>query len=210
MKKYIFCSLVMLITCVTNVFSDGENVLRVQSLIESGLFKNKMEISSLAPNLTAEEKSRLIEDNRLNSVFPMYMNGAIGFGIGSFLAKDYIAGSIHCAIDVACDVVTIAMFAIYAKSMFGSFSNGNGLDTVLRSAKIYLYTGIASALVLLVNRIAQVVSVTAHVNKYNATLVKVLAGDSSGNNKVAFSIFPVVEPKQFGIGFNIALPKKVS
>ena len=173
MKKCIFCSLVMLITCVTNVFSDGENVLRVQSLIESGLFKNKMEISSLAPNLTAEEKSRLIEDNRLNSVFPMYMNGAIGFGIGSF-------------------------------------SNGNDLDTVLRSAKIYLYTGIASALVLLVNRIAQVVSVTAHVNKYNATLVKVLAGDSSGNNKMAFSIFPVVEPKQFGIGFNIALPKKIS
>ena len=60
----------------------------------------------------------------------MYMNSGLGYGIGSFIAKDYVGGAIHCSIDVACDIVMISMFAIYAKNVFGTIEGKNGIDDV--------------------------------------------------------------------------------
>lgn len=201
---------------VGKVFADGDTVLRVQSLINKGLFKNKLEIMSLSSNLTSNEKENLINRNKINGYFPMYMNSGLGYGIGSFIAKDYVGGSIHCAIDVACDVIMIAMFAVYIKSAFDPISNGyhtGDADKIVKNARNYLYAGIATSLVLIVNRIAQIVSLTVHVNKYNNTLAEVFVGASASNNnsgKVAFNLVPIVDEKSFGFGINFALPKRNS
>ena len=157
MKK-IWLFAILLIGVVMHLSADGDSFLKAQSLIERGLFKNRVAIQSLAGNLTSAEKATLIENNKLYGTFPVYMNSALGFGIGSFLAKDYLGGSIHCSIDVACDVLMIAMFAVYVKSIMDPISSHEMIDgdKVFRNAKNYLYAGIATALVVLVNRIAQV------------------------------------------------------
>jgi len=179
-------------------------------LIDGGLFKNTSQITEFSGQLTSEEKSRLIDDNRLDATFPMYMNGALGYGIGSFLAKDYIGGAVHCSIDVACNVVMIAMFAVYAKSLFSPLSNkgfsAGDADSIVKNMKNYLYAGIATTVILLVNRIAQIVSVTVHVNKYNRTLSQVLAG--TAGNKTAVNLFPILDDRKFGLGINFSIPRR--
>lgn len=211
MKK-VFISFIVLCLFLGRAFADGDTSIKVQSLINKGLFKNKTEIMSLASNLSASEKEALINRNKINGYFPMYMNSGLGYGIGSFIAKDYIAGSIHCAIDVTCDIIMISMFAIYAKSVFGGIEGKNKFDDVYKNAKNYLYAGIGTALVLIVNRIAQVISLTVHVNRYNNTLAEVFAGASSpkNNGKMAINLVPIIEPDKFGLGLNFAIPKKSS
>ncbi|MGP1438267.1 MAG: P13 family porin [Treponema sp.] len=211
MKK-IFISLVVVFSLfVGKAFADGDTSIKIQSLINKGLFKNKMEIMSLASNLSSSEKESLINRNKINGYFPMYLNSGLGFGIGSFIAKDYIGGAIHCTIDVACDVIMISMFALYAKSIFGAVEGRNGIDDIYNSAKNYLYAGIATALIVVVNRIAQIISLTVHVNRYNNTLTEVFAGASSSNTgKMAVNVIPVVDKDKLGIGLNFAIPKRNS
>jgi|GEM_PF-1124898 hypothetical protein len=212
MKKVFISFVVVFVLFVGKAFADGDTAIKVQSLINKGLFKNKTEIMSLASNLSASEKEGLINRNRINGYFPMYMQSGLGYGIGSFLTKDYIAGSIHCAIDVACDVIMIAMFATYAKSVFGAVEGRDRIDSVYNNAKNYLYAGIGTALILIVNRIAQVITLTVHINRYNNTLADVFAGASSSNNsgKMAVNLVPIIEENKFGLGLNFAIPKKSS
>lgn len=213
MKKVLFF-VILLVSVGFHLFADGDTFLKVQSLIDRGLFKNRNAIQVLAGNLTTAEKAKLIEDNKIYGTFPVYMNSALGFGVGSFLAKDYIGGAVHCSIDVACDVVMIAMFATYAKSLLDPVSKHDvpDPDKVINNAKNYLYAGIATTIVLLVNRIAQVISVRVHIGNYNASVSEILLGggssSSNSNGKVAFNLIPVMDEKRIGIGFNIALPNK--
>lgn len=207
MKKFFLLFVLLLFSKTVYLSASGDVALKVQSLIDEGLFRNKLQISELSGTLTVDEKSKLIEDNKIDATFPMYMNGVLGFGVGSFLAKDYIGGAVHCSIDVACNVVMIAMFTIYAKSLFDPLSNKGfseeDADNILKNMKRYMYAGIATMLVLLVNRIAQLVSVTVHVNKYNRTLSQVLAGTAT--DKVAVNLFPILDEKKFGLGISFDL-----
>lgn len=212
MKKVFISFVVVFVLFVGKAFADGDTAIKVQSLINKGLFKNKMEIMSLASNLTASEKETLISRNKMGGYFPMYMQYALGYGIGSFITKDYVAGAIHCTIDVVCDVVMIAMFATYVKSFFGLGDRTSGFDDVYKAAKNYLYAGIGTAVVLIINRIAQAITLTVHVNKWNNTLTEVFAGASSSNNsgKMAVNLVPIIEENKFGLGLNFAIPKKSS
>lgn len=211
MKKVLFSFVIFLCLFTGKAFADGDTLLKVQSLINKGLFKNKLEIMSLASNLSSSEKESLINRNKINGYFPMYLNSGLGYGIGSFIAKDYIGGAIHCAIDVTCDVIMISMFAVYAKSIFGAAEGRSSIDDVYNNAKKYLFAGIGTALVLIVNRIAQVISLTVHVNRYNNTLAEVFVGASSSNNaKMAINLVPIIEENRFGLGLNFAIPKKAS
>ena len=210
MRKFLFFFVLIVFSKTMSLYASGDAVLKVQSLIDGGFFKNKSQISELSGNLTSEEKSRLIEDNKIDATFPMYMNGALGYGIGSFLAKDYIGGAVHCSIDVACNVVMIAMFSVYMKSVLKPFSDnsfsGSDVDSITKNMKNYLYAGIATTVILLVNRIAQLVSLTVHVNKYNRTLSQVLAGGT--DSKKTVSIFPILDDKKFGLGVSFDLPSR--
>lgn len=211
MRRMLFSFVVILCLFVGKAFADGDTSLKVQALINKGLFKNKMEIMSLASNLSPSEKESLINRNKINGFFPMYMQSGLGYGIGSFIAKDYVAGAVHCAIDVTCDVIMIAMFATYAKSVFGAVEGRNGIDNVYNNAKNYLYAGIGTALVLIVNRVAQIITLTVHVNRYNNTLAEVFTGASSSNNgKMAINLVPIIEESRFGLGLNFAIPKRAS
>lgn len=210
MKKFLLLLTLFLFAKTMSLCASGDAVLKVQSLIDGGFFKNKSQISELSGSLTSDEKSRLIEDNKIDATFPMYMNGALGYGIGSFLAKDYIGGAVHCAIDVTCNVVMIAMFSVYMKSVLKPFSDksfsGNDADSIVKNMKNYLYAGIATTVVLLINRIAQLVSLTVHVNKYNRTLSQVLAGGT--DKKVAVNVFPILDDKKFGLGVSFDIPNR--
>ena len=85
MKKFLLLLTLMLFAKTMSLCASGDAVLKVQSLIDGGFFKNKSQISELSGSLTSDEKSRLIEDNKIDATFPMYMNGALGYGIGFLL-----------------------------------------------------------------------------------------------------------------------------
>ena len=212
MKKIFFSFAIFLCLFVGKAFADGDTSIKIQALINKGLFKNKTEIVSLSSKLSPSEKESLINRNKINGYFPMYMNSALGYGVGSFIAKDYIGGAVHCSIDVVCDVVMIAMFATYAKSAFGAVEGKNGFDDVYNSAKRYLIGGIVTGVILAINRIAQIISLTVHVNRYNSTLTEVFAGaSSSGSNaKMAVNLVPIIDENKFGLGLNFVIPKKSS
>ena len=212
MRKMLF-SFVIFCLLLGKAFADGDTSLKVQALINNGLFKNKTEIMSLSLNLTPSEKETLINRNKINGYFPMYMQSGLGFGVGSFLTKDYVAGSIHCGIDVVCNVVMISMFAVYAKNVMGVAEGNKSMDDIISAYKKYLYAGVGTLVVLLVNRIAQIVTLTLHVNKYNNTLSEVFDGASSNSKaggKMAVNLIPIIEENKLGLGLNFAIPKKTS
>lgn len=208
MRKIVL-SFVVFSLFVARVFANGDEAVKVQALINKGLFKNKAEIVSLASSLSLDEKEVLIDRNRITGYFPMYMNSGFGFGIGSFIAKDYIGGAVHCSIDLACNVIMISMFATYSRAVFGAAEGRNGLDDIYYSVKKYLITGIATAFIVVINRVAQIISLAIHVHRYNATLAEVLAsGSSSSTEKAAVSLVPILDENKFGLGLNFAIPKK--
>src|SRR5574344_1444647 len=69
-------------------------------LIEAGLFANKDRIEQEALNLTNEDKLLLYDQYNISPVAPYILNTFLGFGIGSFMEKDYAAGFTLLATDL--------------------------------------------------------------------------------------------------------------
>ncbi|CEM60959.1 P13 family porin [Treponema phagedenis] len=198
-KLLFFCF--MLITA--EVLSAQSNFAKIQLLIDKGLHKNKAEIALLAADLTDQERVTLLNRNTLSLDIPMLLNGVIGFGSGSFVNKDYIAGGIHCGIDVACTITSITVGYLYSTRMMNSATSYDS-DKMLKDTKIVLYTAITGFSVLAINKIAQLITLPVYTNKYNAALHDALLGQGVAAKKpVKIQLFPVFVPENIGLALAV-------
>lgn len=188
--------------------------IRIDGLIQQGLFKNKDLISQQALLLTEEQRLNIQEQYKLGYVKPLLFNSLLGFGIGNFINKDRAGGITHVVIDsLAASTVVVAGY-IYIGDvllhvlalpllLFGT-DDDKQLSDLLSSinkrmeiCKIIVHTGLG---VLLANRLASIISVSVHTSKYNKTLKKAL---NPVKTEVSIHAVPIIAPNQFGLALSI-------
>ena len=74
------------------LFADSVSYSRINGLIDSGMMKNRDEISYLASGLTQTESMMLYNSKKVNSGIPFALNFLLGYGIGSFVQGDTAGG----------------------------------------------------------------------------------------------------------------------
>ena len=74
------------------IFADSTSYARINGLIDSGMMKNRDQISYLSSGLTSSEAIMLYNAKKINSGVPFALNFLLGCGIGSFVQGDTAGG----------------------------------------------------------------------------------------------------------------------
>ncbi|MDR0562241.1 MAG: P13 family porin [Spirochaetaceae bacterium] len=182
---------------------ESEAYEEIRDLLGNGLTRNFDEIYGLSPSLTAEEGERLFQD----FAFPRWkrwagplMNGAIGFGVGSFVQKDFLWGGILLGADI------LASAAVYVGAQYllaagiGSFFIRFGATEIEAKTQEYLKTGFILVFGglgwYLANRAVGIIRACVYPSRYDGKLKRAL-------NLDVVSVIP--EPAVSSSGIGVAL-----
>ena len=188
--------------------------IKINKLIQQGLFKNKDLINRQALLLTEEQRINMQEQHRLGYVKPLLFNSLLGFGIGNFINKDRAGGITHVVIDsLTVGTILVAGYiylrgaVIYLVALpfllfdqndsIGLSDTLSSIDNSMKICKIIVQTGFG---VLLANRVASIISVSVHTAKYNKTLKEAL---NPVRTNVSVQAIPIIAPNQLGLAVNI-------
>ena len=193
---------------------DSMAEIKINKLIQQGLFKNKDLINRQALLLTEEQRINIQEQHRLGYVKPLLFNSLLGFGIGNFINKDRAGGITHVVIDsltvgtilvvgyiylrgAAIYLVALPFLLFDQNDSIGLSDTLSSIDNSMKICKIIVQTGFG---VLLANRVASIISVSVHTAKYNKTLKEAL---NPVRTNVSVQAIPIIAPNQFGLALSI-------
>lgn len=133
MKKITVCLLpVFLFIFLTgqNLFaSPTETENHVQNISHMlgnrGLKKNFNDIYTEAGFLSFDEKQQLYSSFEDKPLDPFLLNWLIGFGIGSFVQKDYLSGGLCLAADITSVGIGLTGVILWQKELFDASRNAN-------------------------------------------------------------------------------------
>ncbi len=133
MKKITVCLLpVFLFIFLTgqNLFASApETESHVQNISymlgNRGLKKNFNDIYTEAGFLSFDEKQQLYSSFEDKPLDPFLLNWLIGFGIGSFVQKDYLSGGLCLAADITSVGIGLTGVILWQKELFDASRNAN-------------------------------------------------------------------------------------
>ena len=133
MKKITVCLLpVFLFIFLTgqNLFASApETENHVQNISHMlgnrGLKKNFNDIYTEAGFLSFDEKQQLYSSFEDKPLDPFLLNWLIGFGIGSFVQKDYLSGGLCLAADITSVGIGLTGVILWQKELFDASRNAN-------------------------------------------------------------------------------------
>ena len=176
--------------------------LTVKQLISKNLFKNKDLISEYSQKLNNEQILLIQKKYQKDLAVPLLLNGFVGFGSGNFACGDMLGGGIHTAIDGLSVLSILTMQFINLADLFPTTSSDHRayIANLDRRMKIFSYVAYAAGSIMLVNRIASLITASLYVKRYNQTLNDVLIKKTP---KVSFTPVPVISPEGVGLALNI-------
>ena len=176
--------------------------LTVNQLISKNLFKNKDLISEYSQKLNNEQILLIQKKYQKDLAVPLLLNGFVGFGSGNFACGDMLGGGIHTAIDGLSVLSMLTMQFISLADLFPTTSSDHRayIANFDRRMKIFSYVAYAAGSIMLVNRIASLITASLYVKRYNQTLNDVLIKKIP---KVSFTPVPVISPEGVGLALNI-------
>ena len=176
--------------------------LTVNQLISKNLFKNKDLISEYSQKLNNEQILLIQKKYQKDLAVPLLLNGFVGFGSGNFACGDMLGGGIHTAIDGLSVLSIFTMQFINLADLFPTTSSDHRayIANLDRRMKIFSYVAYAAGSIMLVNRIASLITASLYVKRYNQTLNDVLIKKIP---KVSFTPVPVISPEGVGLALNI-------
>ena len=176
--------------------------LTVNQLISKNLFKNTDLISEYSQKLNNEQILLIQKKYQKDLAVPLLLNGFVGFGSGNFACGDMLGGGIHTAIDGLSVLSMLTMQFISLADLFPTTSSDHRayIANFDRRMKIFSYVAYAAGSIMLVNRIASLITASLYVKRYNQTLNDVLIKKTP---KVSFTPVPVISPEGVGLALNI-------
>ena len=176
--------------------------LTVNQLISKNLFKNKDLISEYSQKLNNEQILLIQKKYQKDLAVPLLLNGFVGFGSGNFACGDMLGGGIHTAIDGLSVLSMLTMQFISLADLFPTTSSDHRayIANFDRRMKIFSYVAYAAGSIMLVNRIASLITARLYVKRYTQTLNDVLIKKIP---KVSFTPVPVISPEGVGLALNI-------
>lgn len=191
MKKLFFILLLLVFFVPTMAFSASDSYFEIDSLIDSGLSKNKDLISSMAADLSQVELSTLYYTNKKSAGVPFALNFFLGLGIGSFVQGDTGSGLIALCGELGSVALMTVGFVSemnsiveenydYQTNTYTSSKSGSGMTLVAIGA--IGYTAF---------RIYELIAPFSHASKYNKNLMATLMK----NYNTTLSLVPVVNDR---------------
>ena len=183
-----------------------ENIIKVTTLIDGGLFKNHEAIADASALLTPEQKEAVYAEND-KPWWPFALNLGIGYGVGSYVQGDYGFAAVSTCVDAVCDIGICVFYGLtyrslwkyaddHALSMKEYSSTGkwkeSDAEAALGETYKYIIPMCGFALVQSVYRIFESIRPVTYANKYNTALKSALY-EKSGGAEVTFNFAPVFD-----------------
>ena len=204
MKKITVCLLpVFLFVFLTgqNLFASApETENHVQNISHMlgnrGLKKNFNDIYTEAGFLSFDEKQQLYSSFEDKPLDPFLLNWLIGFGIGSFVQKDYLSGGLCLAADITSVGIGLTGVILWQKELFDASRNANqDLGSLflmvfnaltMRTAMPFI---IAGGVLSIASRVYGMIAPWVHGTLYNKRLEQALR-----IGEARLSVAPLVMP----------------
>lgn len=200
MKKILLslmCLLAFSTVTLANATADDGLSFKVDNLIKENLLGNAKEIKSISTGLSSAEKISLYNDNFMAAkkcIMPCVVNGTVGLGIGSFIAKDPAGGAIQLTLDLVGYAGVFIGYGLMIKtglnagvnSALDSNVDGEAFAKQGLGAVALVYGG---AIVLAGSRAFGIARPWIARSKYNKTLM-----DSLNLSKSQLAVAPIIDP----------------
>ncbi len=158
------------------VFADPASYARVNGLIDSGMMKNRDQISYLSSGLSSSEAMMLYNSNKMNSGVPFALNFLLGYGIGSFVQGDTAGGVTALVGELIGGAALLGGYACYGVALVNHDYSDNQADIDAATSQLALGAGliIGGGVVLIGMRIYEMIRPFSYAKKYNETLFEAL------------------------------------
>lgn len=174
--------LVLFLLQVVSIFAE-EKIMRIEYLLNDGLYKNYNEISQLSVELSENEKYMILNDHQKNAGWPFVANFVFGCGIGSFIQGDNFGGFLALSGDLVGSSIIFLNYLVPYGIWFGKRSEADFYISPFYTDKnvILLATGL-----LLTTRIFELIRPWVFSSSYNNKLRNAL----TEKVKISFGILP--------------------
>ncbi|MGI5172883.1 P13 family porin [Treponema sp. OMZ 840] len=131
---YLFCALFIctafFATAETAVVSpDGTSEQHVENITNMlkwpGLKKSFEQIRTESAHLSFAQKEQIFSLHKSDPLAPFLLNCFVGFGVGSFVQKDYLSGGICLAADITSFGLGLTGLILWQKELFDASRNAN-------------------------------------------------------------------------------------
>lgn len=187
MKRLIILTVIMLLALAVVPASDTVSYEELRSGLKAD-FKGTLEKESLTLSLLPEgDKQLLYSQSKVKLALPLILNILPGFGVGSFVQRDYVSGAILLTADVVGFVgLGYGMARVIGEALALGISSGfTGVSGDISTTTKVIYFG--SMGLLAVSRLYGIIAPIARANIYNGRLRAALypSVDSDGAPVVA-------------------------
>ena len=173
----------------------AENITNI--LKASGLKKSFEQIRTESAYLSFAQKEQLFSLHKNKPLAPFLLNGLIGFGVGSFIQKDYLSGGLCLTADIASFGLGIAGLIAWQKEFYSMANKAEqSADELLSGLLGMLFSGakampflIAGGILSIASRAYGMVSPWVYGALYNKRLEQALR-----IGEARLSLAPLVMP----------------
>jgi len=175
MRNRLFLALSLLISVAGMSCADGGGAeLRINTMIDDGLYRNLGAIRAASDELTAEQRYRLFLENESDPTVPFIVSLVAGFGVGSFVQRDLSGGLMGVGLDVGgCALLTIGYLVLLSEWMV-DFPYGDPYPDFSERHVVYLSMIVAGGGMLSVSRLYQMIRPFTYARRYNDDLRRAL------------------------------------
>ena len=157
------------------IFADSTSYARINGLIDSGMMKNRDQISYLSSGLTSSEAIMLYNAKKINSGVPFALNFLLGCGIGSFVQGDTAGGVTALVGELAGYAAILGGSACLAAATVGNYDSNESNAAAFNSQSAFgAGLMIGGGIMYLGFRIYEMIRPFSYAKKYNETLFEAL------------------------------------
>ena len=155
---------ILIATSVSVFAQDGDTVLRIDMLINDGLYSNYDEITAESLGLTPEQRYQVFLNNEADAILPFVLNLLVGLGVGSFVQGDIGGGLLGVGLDVGGIAAFTFGYLAFANAAIGAYADPFNVPTE------GLGVMLAGGAIISFSRIYQLIRPFTRAQRYNDDL----------------------------------------
>jgi len=175
-----------------------------QSIKKKGLFFNKDTVFENASALTLEERQQLYDSFKKNPTLVGLLNGLVGFGLGSWVQKEFLPAAGFMTLELAgwgIVIMGVSVIQSIADSAAETDSAAGAIGAAFAGPIVGIMVIGLGGIVVIASRLASAGICVGITNGYNAKLRNALGL----NEKQEVALLPLIDPYEKKAGLMVSL-----